>query len=220
MNDALKYCLWEIGCKKEGVNLRLTENGPVASPFALAFVGGKEYISVAGEILPKTENILSGGKDILSKESLGILAELCTKWGEKRGLKLTEVPPVINCYEIKREKYTPIYSERLTGDEEDILFSDLPYLVSMGKVYGVKVNGKVVSLCGAVDRGSVAEAHIETAPSYRNRGFAKDALKSLAASLKKPLLYRCREENTASNHTALSSGGTLLCRTVIFFLRK
>lgn len=220
MNDPLKYCLYEIGCEKEGVNLRQTENDPVVSPFAAAYASGKIYISAAKEMFSYAENLAPKGEELFSKESLGALAELCRKWGDKYGFKLTELPSVINCYEIKREKYTPLYAERLTGDEEDMLFSDLPYLVSIGMVYGVKAGGKVVSLCGAADRISVAEAHIETAPPYRKKGFAKDSLKALASSLKKPLLYRCREENTASNHTALSSGGRLLCRTVIFFLRK
>lgn len=220
LKDTLKYCLYEMDCEKKGVNLREPENAPVASPFAAAHINGEWYISAAKEILPDINAMLYGGQDIFSKESLDKIARLCSCWGEKHGLKLIEAPSLINCYEIKKEKYTPLYAERLTGEEENILFSDLPYLVSIGKVFGIKAEGKVVSLCGAVDRGPVVEAHIETAPSYRNRGFAKDSLKALTADCEKPLLYRCREKNSASNHTALSAGGTLLCRTVIFYLRK
>ena len=111
----------------------------------------------------------------------------------------------------------------LEGSEEDSLFSDLPYLVSKGPVFGILKDGKVISLAGAVLKDGVYNIHIETAPSERHKGYAKACLLALCNYLYKEnarVLYECRSENTASVKTVMGAGGTEACRYVRFIGRK
>ncbi len=209
MEKIINYCLDEIGCKKKGIHVREVPDSPVITPLAAACAGGVIHASAAKEILGEvTENI----------NDPAVLFKIAERYSSERGYDLSRADNIL-CYSVPDSKPSD-EAVRLTGDEPDALFSDLKYLVGLGPVFGVIKDGKVVSLAGAVDRGSVYEAHIETAPSERKKGFAAACLRSLAHAAEKPLLYRCREINRASDSTVRSVGGVLLLSYRAFTARR
>lgn len=203
----LEYCLNEIGCTAPGIHIREEEESPVITPLALAHVNGEPYASAYKEIFGEVEKNL---------EDAEALFDICKGFAEKRGKALSRADEIL-CFSVPQG--TAGTAVRLSGNESDALFSDIAYLVTLGPVYGIIREGKVVSLAGAVNRGTVYEAHIETAPKYRKKGFAHECLASLSAALDKPLLYRCRTENKASLATVRSLEGRLLCRYRVFTAR-
>ncbi len=203
----LEYCLNEIGCTAPGIHIREEEESPVITPLAMAYAGGELYASAYKEIIGRVEKKL---------EAADVLFDICRELAEKRGKTLSRADE-IQCFSVPRCRGGN--AVRLSGNESDALFSDIAYLVTLGPVYGIINDGKVVSLAGAVDRGTVYEAHIETAPSCRKKGFAHECLASLAGTLDKPLMYRCRTENKASLATVRSLKGRLLCRYRVFTAR-
>lgn len=209
MHEVLNYCLREIGCTLKGESVRRVEAQPVITPLAVASVGGETRLSAAAEIIDEAKKHI---------EDPAALAAICERYASERGYTLSRADEIL-CYEVGKCPPSHI-AVRLTGSERDALFSDLPYLVTLGPVFGVIKNGTVVSLAGAVDRGSVFEVHIETAPSERKKGFAAACLKSLAHTAKKPLLYRCREENRASASTVRSVGGVQVLSYRVFTARR
>lgn len=209
MNEVLNYCLNEIGCALPGFHVRAVSNEPVITPLAVAFAGEKVYFSAAKEIFAEAKKHI---------DEPGALYDLAARYARERGYEPPRADEII-CYEV--EKCAPSNSAvRLTGAEKDALFSDLPYLITLGPVFGIVKNGVVVSLAGAVDRGSVYEVHIETAPSERKKGFAAACLRSLAHTAEKPLLYRCRKENRASDSTVRSVGGVPVLSYRAFTARR
>lgn len=209
MNVVLKYCLEEIGCPNEGIKVSHWDSSPVKTLLSIAEVHGKRHISGCSEIVNDED---------FDETDAAQNYPLCEKWAEEHGLKLSRADEIL-CFEIPKCEKTESTAVRLDGTERDILFSDLPYLVTLGPVFGVIKDGAVVSLAGAVDRGTVYEVHIETTPKFRNKGFAKACLAALADIADKPILYRCRTENKASLATCSALGGRLLCRYRVFIAR-
>lgn len=209
MEKSISYCLNEIGCTEAGLHTRKLPDSPVITPLAIASVGNCLHLSAAEELFSEAV------KNLNDPEAL---YEITARFASERGYTLSRADEIL-CYEVGKCPPSSI-AVRLTGSEPDALFSDIPYLVGLGPVFGVIKEGSVVSLAGAVDRGPVYEAHIETAPAERKKGFAAACLKSLAHTVSKPLLYRCREKNTASDKTVRSAGGVLLLRYRVFTARR
>ncbi len=214
----LDYCLSFLEVKKEAFSERCDEASVLSEPCTIVEAEGKYYCSAVAEFMPflKKETCLFE-KNVL--ERLKVITSLYIKG---KNLIPDKNVNIINCFDltgmgVKTE------AELLKGDEEDVLFSDIPYLLSKGPVYGIKENGKIVSLAGAVIKGDVAHIHIETAPAARKKGYAKACLLALCNHLKedeKRVLYECRRENEASYQTVKSAGGRLICRYIRFIGRK
>ena len=77
--------------------------------------------------------------------------------------------------------------------------------------FAVIEDGKIVSVAAVndySDDGSV-EINVETAPAFRGRGFASDAVSALASYLEglgERVTYKCRESNAASVKVAEKAG--------------
>ncbi len=214
----LDYCLSFLKVKKEAFSLREDELDFISEPCTIVEAQGKYYCSAVAEFMPflKKETCLFD-KSVI--ERLKVIASLYMRG---KNLVPDKNVSIINCFDLTRagDKSEAVL---LRGDEEDALLSDIPYLLSKGPVYGICESGKVVSLAGAVIDGDVAQIHIETAPSFRKRGYAKACLMALCNHLKedgKRVLYECRRENEASYQTVKSAGGRLVCRYIRIMGRK
>ena len=161
--------------------------------------------------------------DYFSYESMEKLCALSEKYLIGKGFTPDKHISIIRCFDLTGVSGCETEAVLLMGCEEDALFSDLPYLVSKGPVYGMIKDGKVVSLAGAVLKDGVYNVHIETAPSERHKGYAKACLLALCNYLYEEnarVLYECRSENTASVNTVMGAGGVEVCRYVRFIGRK
>lgn len=209
MNEILKYCLSETGCEKKGISKVKCQNGPVITVLTVIHTKGEIYAAADERIFDRAARNINNRSELL---------DICRGLSDELGAEMAPSDEIL-CYEVPKCGFGG-GALRLTGEEKDALFSDLPYLVTLGPVYGIVRNGAVVSLAGAVDRGSVYEVHIETAPAYRKRGFGTACLKSLSAEVSKPLMYRCRSKNTASDRTVRSVGGKLILKYETITLRS
>ena len=182
MNEVLNYCLNEIGCALPGFYVREVSNEPVITPLAVAFAGEKVYFSAAKEIFAEAKKHI---------DEPGALYDLAARYARERGYEPPRADEII-CYEVG--KCAPSNSAvRLTGAEKDALFSDLPYLVTLGPVFGIVKNGVAVSLAGAVDRGSVYEVHIETGAVRTKKGLCRGVLKIARAYRRKAAFIPMQE---------------------------
>lgn len=208
MNEIVNYCLNETGCTKKGINKIRCGSEAVVTPLSVVRVDGEVYAAVDERIFDRVADNINDTDALLSA---------CRDLAEELNMELSPSDEIL-CYHVPPcERANAV---RLKGDEKDALFSDLPYLVTLGPVFGIIKNGKVVSLAGAVDRGSVYEVHIETAPAERKNGYATACLKSLSAEVSKPLMYRCRRKNAASDKTVRGAGGKLILSYETFILRS
>lgn len=209
----LDDCLLALECEKKAFSERSAEP-PVVIPCCFVEAEGRVFCSAVAELLPAMRKI---GQPF-SEKGIGEVTALSKAYLSARGIEADRFVRVIRHYDVTAPGAVT-NAVRLNGTERDKLLSDLPYLVTLGPVYGVIEDGAVVSLCGAVDRGAYAEAHIETAPAYRGRGYAKACLTALRLTEKR-LVYECAEENTASIRVAESVGAKLACRYYRIIGRK
>lgn len=208
MNEILNYCLNETGCTKKGINKIQCGREAVITPLSVVRVDGVIYAAADERIFDRVVDSINNTAALLSV-CRGLADELNMELSPSDEIFCYHVPPCEGANAV-----------RLNGDEKDALFSDLPYLVTLGPVFGIIKDGTVVSLAGAVDRGSVYEVHIETAPAERKNGYATACLKSLSAEVSKPLMYRCRRRNAASDKTVRGAGGKLILSYETFILRS
>ncbi len=214
----LDYCLSFLNVKKEAFSVREDEAEFLSEPCTIVESGGKYYCSAVESVI----SFLKKEPYLLEKSVIERLKVITSLYIKGKSLTPDSHVSIINCFDL-----TGLGEESdavpLTGDEEDALFSDLPYLVTKGPVYGIIKDNKVVSLAGAVIKDGIANIHIETAPAFRQRGFAKASLLALCSHLKKEnikILYECRRENEASFKTVMGVGGRLICRYIRFIGRK
>ena len=214
----IDYCFSFLDMEKVPFEERFWDEEVWMEPLIILLENGKYYVSAEKELLP----YLYGIKDFFSKENLEKIYSLVEKHLEKKGFVIDRHISIIRCFDLSG-KGAVTEAKRLSGNEEDALFSDLSYLTEKGPVFGIIKNGKVVSLAGAVIRDGVANIHIETAPSERKKGYAKASLLALCDYLNKEnvkILYECRSENTPSVNTVTGAGGKEICRYIRFIGRK
>ncbi len=214
----IDYCFSFLDLEKVPFEERKWDEGCWLEPCVILCENGKYYVSAEKELLPKLRRI----DDYFNDDNLLKVYALCGEHIAGKGFIIDKHISVIRCFDLSGiGKETD--AVRLTGREEDALFSDLSYLTEKGPVYGILKDGKVVSLAGAVIKDNVANIHIETAPSERKKGYAKSCLLALCNHLKEKgikVLYECRSENTASVNTVIGAGGMEVCRYVRFIGRK
>lgn len=78
-----------------------------------------------------------------------------------------------------------------------------------GLTVGIRRRGRIVSWACAASVGEVWNITLETHPTYRRRGFARDCLIALTGELLRrgyAPLYLCSVDNPSSLRTALSAG--------------
>ncbi len=214
----IDYCLSFLDMEKLPFSEREQDSELWQEACTVFSEGGAYYVSAVPAVLSE----IRGMTDFFCEENLHKIYSVCEKYFRKKRLVQDKHISIIRCFDLAGIG-AKTDACRLTGEEENILFSDLPYLVSQGPLCGIVKDGKVVSLAGAVMKDGVANIHIETAPAYRGRGYAKACLLALCDELKSksiPVLYECRSENTASLGTVISAGGVELCRYVRFIGRK
>ena len=214
----IDYCLSFLDMEKLPFSERVCENDFWQEACTVFNENGKYYVCGVPSVISKIRNMT----DFFKEENLNEIYSLCEEYFCEKGLSPDKHISIIRCFDLsgRGEKTDAV---RLMGGEENVLFSDISYLVSQGAVYGFIKDGKVVSLAGAVIKDGVANIHIETAPSYRKMGYAKKCLLALLSELKNkniPVLYECRSENIASVNTVTTAGGKEICRYVRFIGRK
>lgn len=213
------YCLSFLNMEKAGFSERISDEEFFSEPCTILSENGNFYVSVVPEILPELKKI----ENFFSEESLEKIYNLSEKYLKDRGFSVDKHISIIRCFDLTGVRGCETEAVLLKGCEEDALFSDLPYLVSKGPVFGILKDERVVSLAGAVLKDGVYNVHIETAPSERKKGYAKACLLALCNYLYKEnarILYECRSKNTASVSTVTGVGGTEVCSYVRFIGRK
>ena len=213
------YCLSFLNMEKADFSERISEEEFFSEPCTILSENGIFYVTAVSDILPELKNTA----DFFSDESLEKIYNLSEKYLKDRGFTPDKHISIIRCFDLTGVTGEKTDAVLLEGSEEDSLFSDLPYLVSKGPVFGILKNDKVISLAGAVIKDGVYNIHIETAPSERHKGYAKACLLALCNYLYKgnaKILYECRSENRASVKTVMGAGGTEACRYVRFIGRK
>ncbi len=215
----VNYCLSFLNMKKAGFSERTMDEEFFSEPCTILSENGNFYVSAASEMIPELKRM----NDFFKEENLGSIYTLSEKYLKDRGFVPDKHISIIRCFDLTGVSGCETEAVFLKGCEEDALFSDLPYLVSKGPVYGMIKDGKVVSLAGAVLKDGVYNVHIETAPHERQKGHAKKCLLALLKDLSKKgvkVLYECRSENAASVNTVMGAGGVEVCRYVRFIGRK
>lgn len=223
MDKCDKACFSMLCCQIDKNMVRREENCDICEALAIIEYGGKVSFSAIPEIYKDVEAHLENEREPFSKTSLERLSAFCKSALKKRGMELSGKADVINRYEIKEPVIREGCAVKLSGEEENICFSDLPYLTRRGPVFGIIEEGKVVSMSGAAVSSGIGEIYIETAPAYRKRGYAAACLSALCSHMKKEgllMVYEAREENIASNRLAKGVGGKKKMRYVRFIGRK
>lgn len=214
----LDYCLSFLNVKKEAFSGREDEFDFFTEPCTIVEAKGLYYCSAVPEIIP----FLKKEPYLFEKGFLERLKVVTSLYIKGKNLIPDKKTSIINCFDLT-DIGEVTEAKLLSGDEDNLLLSDISYLLSKGPVYGIVVSGKVVSLAGAVIKDGVAHIHIETAPDYRNKGFAKGCLLALCRHLNEEnikILYECRSENEASYNLVKGVGGRLICRYIRFIGRK
>ena len=127
----------------------------------------------------------------------------------------------INCYEVTN--FTESRATPLRENAKSVLFSSVLELAGKGPVFTIEEDGVVVSLASACINGNFAEIQIETAPSYRKKGYAKECLSALTKHLLGmgiTPLYFVREENEASMKTVATLRPKLVASYIKIVGRK